>query len=317
MVPEFLDALDFSSSVTGPIFLFLGLGAWLRRIGLINDAFIETGSRLIFNFTMPTLLFISISKTRLELSAETSLIIFGLVVTVLTWVATEATVRITVPIPADRDVVAQGIFRSNMAVIGLAYCVSAYGNSVLATAALYLGSVIIVLNVLSAVTFGSSLQRRNGPGHILGAVALSPLIIAIALALLVSISGIHLPGLLLQSGEYFGQMTLPLALLCTGAALDFRSLRHNLRNTLLATFGKLFFVPLVFVALGVLFGFQGKDLGILLLMSSAPSAAAGYAMVRTMGGNEALAANITVLTTVGSLLTTTAGLVILKTNGLI
>lgn len=317
MVPEFLDALDFSSSVTGPIFLFLGLGAWLRRIGLINDAFIEIGSRLIFNFTMPTLLFISISKTRLELSAETSLIIFGLVVTVLTWVATEATVRITVPIPADRDVVAQGIFRSNMAVIGLAYCVSAYGNSVLATAALYLGSVIIVLNVLSAVTFGSSLQRRNGPGNILGAVALSPLIIAIALALLVSISGIHLPGLLLQSGEYFGQMTLPLALLCTGAALDFRSLRHNLRNTLLATFGKLFFVPLVFVALGVLFGFKGKDLGILLLMSSAPSAAAGYAMVRTMGGNEALAANITVLTTVGSLLTTTAGLVILKTNGLI
>lgn len=317
MVPEFLDALDFSSSVTGPIFLFLGLGAWLRRIGLINDAFIEIGSRLIFNFTMPTLLFISISKTHLDLAADTSLIIFGLVVTVFTWMATEATVRITVPIPADRDVVAQGTFRSNMAVIGLAYCVNAYGNNVLATAALYLGSVIILLNVLSAVTFSSSLQRRNGPGHILSAVALSPLIIAIVLALLFSISGIHLPGLLLQSGEYFGQMTLPLALLCTGAALDFRSLRHNPRDTLLATFGKLFFVPLVFVALGVLFGFRGKDLGILLLMSSAPSAAAGYAMVRAMSGNEALAANITALTTVGSLLTTTAGLVILKTNGLI
>jgi predicted permease len=94
-------------------------------------------------------------------------------------------------------------------------------------------------------------------------------------------------------------------------------LRHNPRDTLLATFGKLLFVPLMFVALGVLFGFRGKDLGILLLMSAAPSAVAGYAMVRTMGGNEALAANITALTTVGSLLTTTAGLVILKTNGLI
>lgn len=317
MLPEFLDALDFSSSVTGPIFLFLGLGAWLRRIGLINDAFIEIGSRLILNFTMPTLLFISISKTRLDLATETSLIIFGLVVTVFTWIVTEATVRIIVSIPADRDVVAQGTFRSNMAVIGLAYCVSAYGNDVLATAALYLGSVMILLNVLSAVTFGPSLQRRNGPGHILSAVALTPLIIAIVLALLVSISGIHLPGLLLQSGEYFGQMTLPLALLCTGAALDFRNLRHNSRDALLATFGKLFFVPLVFVALGVLFGFQGKGLGILLLMSSAPSAAAGYAMVRTMDGNEALAANITALTTVGSLLTTTASLVILKTNGLI
>lgn len=317
MVPEFLDALDFSSSVTGPIFLFLGLGAWLRRIGLINHAFTEIGTRLVFNFTMPTLLFISISKTRLELAADTSLIIFGLVVTMFTWMATEAIVRIAVAMPTNRDVVVQGTFRSNMAVIGLAYCVNAYGNNILATAALYLGSVIILLDVISAVTFSSSLQRESGSGHILKAVALNPLIIGILLALLVSISGIHLPGLLLQSGEYFGQMTLPLALLCTGAALDFRSLRHNPRDTFLATFGKLFFVPLVFVVLGVLIGFRSKDLGILLLMSSAPSSAAGYAMVRSLGRNEALAANITAVTTVGSLLTTTAGLVILKTNGLI
>ena len=40
-------------SVTGPIFVILGLGAWLRRIGLLNDAFIEVGSRLVFNVTLP------------------------------------------------------------------------------------------------------------------------------------------------------------------------------------------------------------------------------------------------------------------------
>ena len=36
MFPDFLATVEFSLAVTGPIFVILGLGAWLRRIGLIN-----------------------------------------------------------------------------------------------------------------------------------------------------------------------------------------------------------------------------------------------------------------------------------------
>ena len=85
---------------------------------------------------------------------------------------------------------------------------------------------------------------------------------------------------------------------------------------MLAAAGKLVAVPLLFVLAGMALGFRGMDLGILLLMSSAPSAAAGYVMVRAMGGNAALAANIIALTTVGSLFTTSAGIVVLKGMGL-
>ena len=70
MFSEFLGILGFSLSVTGPIFVILGLGAWLRRIGTINDAFIEVGSRLVFNVTLPALLFISVSKTHLDATAN-------------------------------------------------------------------------------------------------------------------------------------------------------------------------------------------------------------------------------------------------------
>jgi len=65
--------------------------------------------------------------------------------------------------------------------------------------------------------------------------------------------------------------------------------------TVLAAAGKLVAVPLLFVLGGIALGFRGMDLGILLLMSSAPSAAAGYVMVRAMGGNAVLAANIIAL----------------------
>jgi predicted permease len=58
------------------------------------------------------------------------------------------------------------------------------------------------------------------------------------------------------------------------------------------------------------------DLGILLLMSSTPTAASSYVMVRAMGGNAPLAANIVALSTVGSLISTSVGVVALKSLGL-
>ncbi|MCK9381393.1 MAG: AEC family transporter [Sulfuritalea sp.] len=316
MISEFLDTLQFSLSVTGPIFVILGLGAWLRRIGLLNDAFIEVGSRLVFTVTLPALLFISVSKTRLDTSANFALIGFGIAATLLAWGASELMARFAVRAARDRGVVVQGIFRSNMAIIGLAYCVNAYGEPGLAAASLYVGLVTIVFNVLAVVTLSTSLQASQNVGRVLRSVALNPLIIGIVLALPFAISGLRLPAIVLQSGQYFAGMTLPLALLCTGAALDFRSLRNDPRDAVLAAAGKLIAVPLLFVLAGAALGFRGMDLGILLLMSSAPSAAAGYVMVRAMGGNSALAANIIALTTVGSLVSTSGGIVILKSLGL-
>ena len=316
MISEFLDTLEFSLSVTGPIFVILGLGAWLRRIGMINDAFIEVGSRLVFNVTLPALLFISVSKTRLDTSANFSLIGFGIAATLLAWGASELIARVAVRVPRDRGVVVQGVFRSNMAIIGLAYCVNAYGEAGMAAAALYVGLVTIVFNILAVISLSTSLHASQNVRQVLRAVALNPLIIGIVLALPISIAGLRLPEIVIQSGEYFARMTLPLALLCTGAALDFRSLRNDPRDAVLAATGKLVAVPLLFVLAGAALGFRGMDLGILLLMSSAPSAAAGYAMVRAMGGNAVLAANIIALTTVGSLFFTSAGIVILKSLGL-
>ena len=312
MFSDFLATLEFSLAVTGPIFVILGLGAWLRRAGMIDDAFIETGSRLVFNVTLPALLFISVAKTRFDASANLALIGFGLVATLVAWALAELLAKLAVGAERDRGVVVQGTFRSNMAIIGLAYCVNAYGEAGLAAASLYVGIVTILFNILSVVTLSRSLHTRQGMAPVLRSVAANPLIIGILLALPVSVSGLRLPAIVLQSGEYFANMTLPLALLCTGAALDFRSLRHDPRDTVLAAAGKLLAVPVLFVGGGIAWGFRGIELGILLLMSSAPTAAASYVMVRAMGGNAALAANIIALTTLGSLLTTSAGVVLLR-----
>jgi predicted permease len=80
---DFLPILAFSFSVTGPIFLVLTLGIVLRRAGMINEAFIEAGSKLVFNVTLPSLLLISISKTSITQTANLDLILYGVAGTVI------------------------------------------------------------------------------------------------------------------------------------------------------------------------------------------------------------------------------------------
>ncbi|WP_207061441.1 AEC family transporter [Motiliproteus sp. SC1-56] len=313
---SFLSTLVYSFSVTGPILVLLSLGFILSRTGLINDNFVDIGSKLVFNITLPSLLFISISQTSIDQAASAQMLGIGLGGTLLMFVVLEAVSRRWVFPAEERGVVVQGGFRSNMGIIGLAYCVNAYGNDGLVAASLYLALVTILFNVLSVVTLSRWLNRDAGLTGTLKGIAGNPLIVGIMLALPVSWYQIELPPLLIRSGEYFAQMTLPLALLCTGASLNFGALRHNLGNALLASGFKLLLLPVTLTLAGILVGLRGLELGVLLLMACAPTAAASYVMVRAMGGNAALAANIIVITTVGSLFFTSAAITLLKAAGL-
>ncbi len=313
---EFWNTILFSLSVTGPIFILLALGAWLRQRQSLNDAFIEVGSRLVFTWALPALLFVSIAKTHIDATTNFQLIAYGLVAMSILFVLTEILAHFTVQPPEDRGVVVQSIFRSNMAIIGLAYCVNAYGEVALMAASLYVGILSILFNILGVITLSRSLHKQQGIGGILRNIVSNPLIIAIVLALPFAWWDVRPPELLMKAGKTLADMTLPLALLCTGASLDFHTLKQEMNKTLLATFSKLVLIPVLFTAGGWWFGFRGMDLGILLLMSSAPTAAASYVMARAMGGNATLAANTVVLTTLGSLLTTSLGVMVLQSRGL-
>lgn len=314
---NFLDVLVFSFSITMPIFLILVLGVVLYRIRIINDNFIDVASKLVFNVTLPALLFISISKTDLSSNTHFSLVIYAMVAVTLSYFILDFILSIWEPDKADRAVLVQGAFRSNMGIIGLAYCVNAYGDGVFSVASAYLGGVTVLFNILSVIGLNRALGGETNIMGILKGIAKNPLIIAILAAFLSSLTGFTLPQTLHKAGDYFAQMTLPLALLCAGASLSFKSLKSGMMGALMASVGKLIFIPFALTLGGYLLGFRGMELGVLFLMSSAPTASASYIMVRAMNGNSALAANIIVITTIASLISTSIGVTLLRSFNLI
>lgn len=310
MLADFL----FAIAVTLPIFFVLCTGYILRRIDVINLAFADQGANLVFRVALPCLLFVKLVETDLA-ALSFDLVMVGSAATVGAFILLELWARQRVAI-ADRGTFVQASFRSNMGIIGLAFCLSAFGESALLQASIYMGLVTILYNFLSIITL--TRQQADGDSLSLAAtarqIATNPLIIAITCALCLAALQIRMPALALQTLSYLAQMTLPLALLCAGATIQLRSMARS-KAVYHAVFAKLVLVPFGVTSAGYLVGLAPQALGILYLMSSAPTAAASYPMARALGGNGMLAAGAIALTAIGSILTTTMGLFLLRTAG--
>ena len=308
---------NFAITVIGPVLVLLIMGNLLLRAKLINDEFVTTGSKLVFTVALPALLFISISQADFSKAANPVLIITGLTGTLGYFLVLMLASHLMVPNRQATGVVTQGGFRANMGIIGLAYCAQTYGNDGLAAASVYLGMVTILFNVLSVFILNFYQEGKRSLTSQIEGILKNPLIIAIVIALPFSYFDWQLPVLLTTTGEYFAQLTLPLALLCTGASLQFRSFSADWFNISLSSLSKCVFYPAVMVGVAYAAGLRGMPLGIVLLMTIAPTAAASYVMVRTLGGDYRLAASIIAITTVLSLPLTIAAFDFLSGQGLL
>ncbi len=308
----------FALTITAPIFTILGLGIFFKRIGLINDEFARVGADLVFKVTLPCLLFVKLVETDFRHQLPYLLIGYAIVATIVVFVVLDRLMTRWIASSVDRGVFVQGAFRGNMGIIGLAFCFSAFGNEVVAVASIYLAALTTLFNILSVMTLTRH-NRTAGPSgnvQVFLEIGKNPLIIAIVIGVLVSLSRIPVPELLLTTGEYFARMTLPLALLCAGASIRLLEFKGD-RALYWASVGKLLFVPLAITVGGVLIGLRGQELGVLYLMSSSPTAAASYPMALALGGNHHLAAAIIAMTTLGAVFFITLGVFVLRSLGLI
>ncbi len=308
----FLQTLE----TTLPVFAMVFIGLGLRRVGWIDSAFINTASALVFRATLPTLVFLSIIRADLDTAFNPGLLVFYLLATLgsfaLVWLWAHWRVA-----REDRGVYVQGAFRGNCGIVGLALAANLYGDFGLSAGGILLGLVIISYNMLSVVVLiAYQPGQRMDWRRIFHDILRNPLIIAVLAAIPVAALNITLPGWVMTSGDYFASLTLPLALLCIGATVSLGAIRSDSTTALGSSLFKMVILPLLCTASAWLAGFQGPELGLMFLFFASPTAAASFVMVKALGGNDRLAANIIALTTLLASLTVTFGVFILRSAGL-
>ncbi|MCQ6259177.1 AEC family transporter [Pseudomonas sp. Q11] len=311
MLAIFLETLN----ITAPVFAMLFLGTLLKRIYWINDNFIHMASSLVFNVTMPALLFLGILHADLHAALQPDLLIYFSIATLVCFAVAWGWAIWRCP-REDRGIYTQGAFRGNNGVIGLALAASMYGDYGISLGSILAALVILFYNTLSTIVLAVySPVIKSDPWSICKSVVSNPLVISVVVAAPLAYWQVGLPNWFETSAKYLAQMTLPLALICIGGTLSLAALRKSGKMALSSSLVKMVGLPLLATLGAWLWGFRGAELGILFLYFGSPTAAASYVMARAADGNHELAAAIIVITTLMAAITTNLGVFVLQWGG--
>ncbi|MFC3094335.1 AEC family transporter [Alteromonas sediminis] len=293
-----MSSVHTAFTVVAPVILLICLGKLLAKLNVIQPDFVTAANKLAYQVTLPGLLFTAISQADMFSLFDSKMMLAGLLGSLLSFLLLLiGTGWMKVP-HLQRGVVVQAGFRANMGIVGLAICKGLLGSSGLALASVYLGFIVPLFNFLAVWVLLLFSTTYISQGKILQEVFKSPLVIAVCLALPVSLLAIPIPTVLLKTGELIGQVTLPLALLCIGATIKFGDMRKRVRLLTVITLAKCFAYPAIVLFFGLMFALEDNALVVLLLLSVAPTATASFPATQQLGGDKVLAADAIALTTV-------------------
>ena len=302
-----------------PIFLVIGLGALLKQLGLFDEAFLRQTNRLVYVVFLPLLLFYKIGKADFSSFFNGPLVIGSTLVIVIGFALSYFYTRKRQYTAAIRGSFCQGSFRGNLAYIGLAICLNAYGEEGLTKAGILMGFLVPVLNlfaILALLLPHHGRDEEKNP-NLIAQTILNPLIIASFLGIIWSYWSLPIPLIIDRSLNITTGLALPLALLAIGGGFSFERLKGDLKLAGLASAIKLVLLPLLALLLLVPLGVTGADLGLGILIAGTPAATATYIMAQQMKGDAELAGSIVMLSTLASAFSYTILLLLFKSTGLL
>ncbi len=283
-----------------PLFALICLGFAMARAGFPEPGFWPAAERVNYYILFPALLVGSLGTAplgdpaiwRLGGAAFAAIGLAALGLYVWRW---------RYPSPAARfGPSLQGVVRINT-YLGLAITASLAGAAGIERAAIVLAVIVPLVNMLSIMALAERSESRQVLA-ILRMMARNPLILACALGITLALSGIGLP---FGTGAFFaliGQGSLPLGLLCVGAALRPGALRSDMGAIGINSALRLFAMPLLAIGMAWIFGLDGIEALVLVIFFAIPTAPTSYVLTRQFGGDATYMAGLVTAQTLVSVL---------------
>lgn len=277
-----------------PLFALIVAGYYLRRLAFPNEAFWPGAERLNYFMLFPALLFSSLATAPLDNPALPRLALAVLLALGIAWLALLLVRRVR-GWPAGRfGAFSQGILRFNT-YLGLAAVGSLFGQEGLTLAAIMLALMVPTVNVLSV--WSLTAERGVSARSLLLPILKNPLILACLGGALVNLSGLGLPGGSDRLLSLLAAASLPLGLLCVGAALKPEQLGGEIPALAWNSLLRLLAMPMLAWAVAYGLHLPAMESTVLVLFFALPTAPTAYVLTRQLGGDSQLMAGIITLQT--------------------
>ncbi|WP_322064073.1 AEC family transporter [Burkholderia ubonensis] len=279
-----------------PVALLVALGHGLKRSGFVGDAFWPSAERLCYYVLLPALFAHGLASARLQSLAVMPLAL-ALVGSTVAVAATLLLIRPFVRVDgAGFTSVFQGAVRFNN-YVGVSLAASLFGAQGIALAAVCVAAIVPTVNLMCVLVFARYGSTRLGIVALVRQIVSNPLVVACATGIAMQASGATFPPAVEPAVRALGAASMPLGLLCVGAALTFDAARAWMQPVCVASAFKFVAMPLLTLVAGRALGLGDAALTVALLFQALPTSSASYLMARQLGGDAPLMAGITAFQT--------------------
>ena len=286
-----------------PIFLVTVVGWCCRRLRLVNGENVSAMNRLVFRVFLPISLCRSLMTTEKSAMVSPALLLFSWGFTFLVFLAGMIVIPRFIRENPKRGVMIQGIFRSNYAIFGLPLCEALFPGGDGGVAAMMVIGTVPIYNILGVVCLESFRGGKPDLRKVLIGIARNPLIWGCIIGWALMMLEIRVPSFVGSTVQKLGSIASPLALFVLGASIDLKAFSRNVRELAVVTASRLVIVPLIVLTIAYAAGYRGPEFAALMIAFGSPCAVSSYTMAAQMDGDEELAAQQVMLTTVLSSVT--------------
>lgn len=297
-----------------PILLIILLGYVVRRIGSWDGEFYRQLNRLCFRLFLPVQLFCSVYAIEELSDLNWRLVGFQFAGVLACALVGMLAAKLLVPDRRQKGVVVQAAFRSNQAILGLPLAQGLGGEAAMAYASVATSVCVPLFNLLAVLTltyYGDG-GKRPPAKVLLKRIVTNPLIIGALSGLLLAALRQAVPALdlrrlpsLYQAMQNLSKVASPVMLFVLGAALDFRAVRRLLPQLSLGILLRLVASPVLILGAGILLrnplGLTAVEMPTLITVCASPVAVSSAVMVQEIGGDDQLASQLVVWSSVLSM----------------
>lgn len=272
-----------------PLIVLIALGYGIKQTKWLELSFWQGAEKLNYYILFPVMLFLNLATAELQANIIYDVLVILGIVTLLTCIALYA-IKTVYQIPIRRfGVYTQSILRFNT-YIGIALISSLFHQAGMTIFAVIMVFFIPLVNVISvlALTETNQLQVKQIALNVIK----NPLILGCLVGGGFNFLNIGIPESVNNLLKLLAASSLPLGLMCVGAALRFQGVFKDRWRLISVTFARLCLMPLMTYLICKSLNVDAMMTQVMVVFFALPTASASYILTKVYGGDSDLMASV-------------------------
>ena len=312
-----MENLIIATNAVIPFIVYILLGVISRRIGHVQEKFLKELNGVVFNVFFPFIMFNNLYDVDFTELKGAGYVGFAFAATLVVIFAVFFIVPLFEKENSRRGVIMQAIFRSNSVLFAIPLTESVFGKEGVVMASIMVAFIVPLYNITSVAILEYFRGGSVSSNVLVKNILKNPLIIGAIAGIVFNMLPLKMPGCLTGPISQLCNMATPLSLFVLGGTLKASDMKKNAKPIAIGTGLKLLVIPSIIVTIMSMIGFRGAQLFVVFCMFATPVAAASYPMAQSMDGDADLAGEYVVVSTILSILTIFAWILVLKGSSLI